>query len=86
MKQIEKVLKALANQRRLEIVRLLKKRRQATVGEIAEAIDLSFRATSKHLGVLRSAEILDKKQQGLQVWYFLSDQSSAVAKSVIHLI
>ncbi|MEK7640525.1 MAG: metalloregulator ArsR/SmtB family transcription factor [Patescibacteria group bacterium] len=86
MKQTEKILKALANQRRLEIVRLLKKRRQATVGEIAEAIDLSFRATSRHLGVLRSAEILDKKQQSLQVWYFISDQSSSIAKAVIHLI
>ncbi len=83
---MERVLKALANQRRLEIVRILKKRRQATVGEIAEAIDLSFRATSKHLGVLRSAEILDKKQQSLQMWYFLSDSPGEVAKSVIHLI
>ena len=70
MKQVEKILKALANQRRLEIVRLLKKRTRATVGEISKAIDLSFRATSRHLGVLHSAEILDKKQQSLQVWYF----------------
>lgn len=83
LKPVEKVLKALANQRRLAIVMFLKKKSNATVSEIAEEIDLSFRSTSKHLGVLRAAEVLDKKQSSLQVFYFLSDNLNLLVEAVI---
>lgn len=83
LKPVEKVLKALANQRRLAIVMFLKKKSNATVSEIAEEIDLSFRSTSKHLGVLRAAEVFDKKQSGLQVFYFLSEHPHPLAEIVI---
>ena len=51
-KELEWILKALANRRRLGILRVLKQNREATVGDIAAEIRLSFRSTSKHLGVL----------------------------------
>ena len=86
LKPVEKTLKALANQRRLAIVMFLKKKSNATVSEIAEEIDLSFRSTSKHLGVLRSAEILDKKQQSLQVFYFLSESLDPLTEAVIKFL
>ena len=83
LKSTEKILKALANQRRLAIVSFLKTKSSATVGEIAEEIDLSFKATSKHLDILRSAEILDKKQRSLQAFYFLPENPHPLAASVI---
>ncbi len=83
LKPAAKILKALANQRRLAIVMFLKKKSHATVGEIAEEIDLSFRATSRHLGVLSSAEILDKRQRSQQVFYFLSETPSSLAEATI---
>lgn len=86
LKPVEKVLKALANHRRLAIVMFLKNKTHATVSEIAEEIDLSFRSTSKHLGVLRSAEILDKKQRSLQVFYFLPEHPHPLAEIVIKSI
>jgi len=61
MKDFEKVLKALANRRRLSITRCLKDKGEASVGEIAEEIRLSFRSTSRHLGVLAAADILEKE-------------------------
>lgn len=86
MKELERTLKALANRRRLAIVRHLKVNREASVGEIAGAIKLSFRATSKHLGILAAANILDKEQRSLAVHYRLADALARPAKAVIHLV
>ncbi|MEK7208494.1 MAG: metalloregulator ArsR/SmtB family transcription factor [Patescibacteria group bacterium] len=71
MKEYERVLKAIANRRRLAIIAFLKKKHAATVGDIAEHIKLSFTSTSKHLNILARADILDKQQQSLEVYYFL---------------
>lgn len=83
MKEYERVLKALANRRRLAIIAFLKKRREATVGEIAEHIKLSFTSTSKHLNMLARTDILDKRQQGLEVYYFIGQQIPAIVQSTI---
>ncbi len=82
MKDIERVLKALANRRRLAIVKFLKKEKEATVGDIAESIKLSFKATSKHLGVLAAADIVDKEQRSLQMWYKLSPTMHHISKYI----
>ncbi len=82
MKELERQLKALANRRRLAIVKFLKKEKEATVGDIAETIKLSFKATSKHLGVLAAADIVDKEQRSLQMWYRLSLSIHHVSKYI----
>jgi len=86
MKQLEKILKALANKRRLAILQLLKNNREELVGEIARNIKLSFKATSKHLAILFSADILDKDQRSLQIYYSLSKTMHPMAKQAIHLL
>ena len=83
MKEYERILKALANRRRLAIISLLKKRREATVGDIAESIKLSFTSTSKHLTMLSRVDILDKRQQGLEVFYFMGTRIPSIAESTI---
>jgi DNA-binding transcriptional ArsR family regulator len=85
-KELERVLKMLANRRRIAIVRFLKERREASVGQIAEAIRLSFKATSKHLGLLASVSIVDREQRILTVWYRLGDEIPDVAKRVIAIL
>ena len=83
MKEYERILKALANRRRLAIISFLKKRHEATVGEIAEHIKLSFTSTPKHLNILARADILDKRQQGLEVYYFLGANIPAITQSTV---
>lgn len=83
MKEYERILKALANRRRLSIIALLKKRHEATVGDIADHIKLSFTSTSKHLNILAQADILDKRQQGLEVYYFLGTKIPPLVQSTI---
>jgi DNA-binding transcriptional ArsR family regulator len=86
MKQAEKILKALANRRRLAILKLLNKTTKASVGEIAREIKLSFKATSKHLGILRNADILEREQVNLQMYYSLIRPTSSIIKSVIEVL
>ncbi len=82
-KEIEKILKALANHRRLEILRVLKRGEDVTVGDIADVIHLSLKSTSRHLAVLAAARVLEKDQIGLEVYYELSPEMPRLAKQFI---
>ena len=86
MKELERTLKSLANRRRLGIVQFLKKRKEASVGELAEAIHLSFRSTSRHLAVLSGAGILEKEQRSIQVYYRLNPQKSPTLEHILLLL
>jgi DNA-binding transcriptional ArsR family regulator len=82
-RKLEKTLKALANRRRLTILRYLKKRGEASVGEIAGAINLSFKSTSRHLAVLTANDILDKEQKRLNVFYRLAANQKPPTRTTI---
>ena len=84
MKDLERIMKALANRRRLAILKLLKNRREAAVGEVAQEIRLSLKATSKHLSILYKADLVDRDQRGLSVFYHLSSEQTSVYKSVLN--
>lgn len=86
MKELERTLKALANKRRLAIIRLLKRNKEASVSEIAETIDLSFRSTSRHLAILFSANIVDKRQQSIEVYYRLALKKHTLCEFVLTLL
>lgn len=82
-KEMEKVLKALANHRRLQILGVLKRGKDVTVGEIAEIIHLSFKSTSRHLAVLAAAHVVEREQISLEVYYEISSEMPRLAKQVV---
>ena len=86
MKVLEKQLKALANRRRLEILSHLKRHSKSPVGQVAKEIKLSFKATSKHLGILKAADIIDREQVSLQMYYSLNQPQSTIIKSVLNVL
>ncbi len=86
MKELEKTLKALANRRRLAILRYLKKNREASVGEIAGEISLSLKATSKHLGILAACDIVEREQRSLQMFYRLASGQKPAARHILSLL
>ncbi|MBU0530939.1 metalloregulator ArsR/SmtB family transcription factor [Patescibacteria group bacterium] len=86
MKKLERILKALANERRLKILKLLKRDGETPVGEIAERIGLSFKATSKHLAILRQADLVDSRQVRLTVYYSIDQDLPPAGKSIINLL
>jgi len=79
-------LKALANRRRLAIIDLLRKGNEKSVGEIADNIKLSFRATSKHLSVLMNVDILEKEQRSLQMFYSLNKNAPSMVKQLLRIL
>lgn len=83
VKSLEKILKTLANKRRLAIICYLKKRHESRVGDIAKAINLSFTSTSKHLIRLYNADILERDQKNLEMWYKLASKQDNVANYII---
>lgn len=86
MRELEKQLKALANRRRLAILKYLKDKGEASVMQIAEEIKLSFKATSKHLGVLAARDVIDREQRGLQMFYRLADKQDLAVKHILSLL
>ncbi len=82
-KNLEKLLKAVANKRRLTILEYLSKKGEANVGNVAEHINLSFKSTSRHLAVLRSADLLDRDQRSREIFYSLSKDMPEVVKQIM---
>ncbi len=85
-KDLEKILKVLANRRRLAIIKYLKDSKQASVGDISGEINLSFRSTSKHLSILFSANLVDKDSKRTQVFYKLSDDYNTIIKHTVSML
>ena len=83
MKEQEKILKALANKRRLQIIKYLKNKKEATVGEIADHLKLSFKSSSKHLLMLMHTNIVEKEQRSLSAFYSLSSHYPPIIRSII---
>jgi|CXWL01.1.fsa_nt_gi ArsR family transcriptional regulator len=78
-RELERLLKALANKKRIVIMRHLKSG-PTTVGEIAKAIKLSIKATSHHLQLLSSAGYVVSEQEGLYVRYAINPQTDHAAR------
>jgi DNA-binding transcriptional ArsR family regulator len=66
----EDVLKALAEPRRQQILRLVRAAPRS-VGEIAEGVDVTQQAVSQHLQVLRDAGLVAVRQHGTRRLYVI---------------
>ncbi len=84
--QAEKVLKALANRRRLKIIKYVARNGRATVSELAEHLNLSFKSTSKHIAVLKNADVVDSEQISLSRFYTLTRPMSSLTKEIIFIV
>ncbi|BCN30519.1 autorepressor SdpR family transcription factor [Anaeromicropila herbilytica] len=65
------VFKALGDPTRREILKLLNER-DMNAGEIAERFDMSKPAITKHLDILREAELISSEKKGLFVIYSIN--------------
>ena len=73
-RHLTKVFKALSDGTRQEILRLLEDQ-QRTVGEIVGNFNLSQPTISRHLSVLKEAELVVDQRQGQNVIYRLNDDA-----------
>ena len=68
---IQNTLKALSDPSRREILELLKSGRHSA-GEIAEKFPVSGAAVSKHLSVLKDADLIRDAREGKFIFYELN--------------
>ena len=80
---VERIIKALANRRRLMILVCLRAKSFSTVGDLAETLRLSLKATSKHLLILKAAGIVDRGQAGLLAEYALAKPLHAIVRTTL---
>jgi DNA-binding transcriptional ArsR family regulator len=73
-RQMTKFFKALSDSTRQEILRLLEVD-QRTVGEIVSNFNLSQPTISRHLSVLKEADLVVDRRQGQNVIYRLNNES-----------
>jgi DNA-binding transcriptional ArsR family regulator len=69
-KNFSKYFKAIGDPTRLRILTLLSSK-EMTVNEITAAIGLSQPTISRHLGILREADIVADRREGQNVYYRL---------------
>ena len=83
VQQQEKILKALANRRRLAIVRYLARKERETVTDIANEISLSLLSTSKHLRILLAADVVDREQMNRYAQYALAKPRHKLVQAIL---
>lgn len=70
MSNIDEIFKALSDETRREIVKLLKER-DMSAGEISEYFSISKPSISFHLKILKNAELIESRKLGQNVIYSL---------------
>ena len=68
---MSKTFKALSDKTRREILKLLNNR-DMSAGEIAEHFDMSKPSISKHLDILREAELVSSEKKGQFIIYSIN--------------
>lgn len=68
---LQRTLKALADPTRREILNLLKSGKRSA-GEISDQFSISAAAVSRHLAVLREADLITDTRQGKFIFYELN--------------
>ena len=68
---LQQTLKALADPTRREILNLLKKGR-LSAGEITDHFDITAAAISRHLSVLKEADLVEDIRDGKYIYYELN--------------
>lgn len=68
---LQQTLKALADPTRREILNLLKGGR-LSAGEISEHFDITAAAISRHLSVLKEADLISDTREGKFIYYTLN--------------
>lgn len=68
---LQDTMKAISDPTRREILALLRKGRMAA-GDISEKFDMSAPAVSKHLNVLKTADLIRDAREGKHIYYELN--------------
>ncbi len=75
MKQLVKVFKALSDPNRIRIIKMLEVR-PLCVCEITNTLRLATSTVSKHLSLLKEADLIRDKKDGKWIYYHLNEEAA----------
>jgi CRISPR locus-related DNA-binding protein len=78
-----RMLKLLANEKRLLILCTLAAQGEASVSEIAEEVGLGMSALSQHLAKLREDGLVEARKEAQMVFYRIADPDAAKILKVL---
>ncbi len=78
------ICKALANEKRLEIIHLLGESRRCYAADLMDEVELTKTNLSQHMRVLREAEIVAFEREGTQIRYELTSPKIGEACETLH--
>ncbi|MBU0534163.1 MAG: metalloregulator ArsR/SmtB family transcription factor [Candidatus Omnitrophica bacterium] len=74
MRQLTKVFKALSDETKLRILKILQERNEICVCEIMQALNISQSRASRNLGILKNAGFITDRRDGLWVYYSINKE------------
>ena len=86
IKRYEEIFRALADQTRLRIVRLLFVGGESTVCELVDALRVPQYSVSRHLSILRHAKIVGERREGAWRYYSILSKSESFTGKLLALI
>ena len=75
-KEAARLLKLVANERRLRVLCRLASTGEATVGELARSVGLSQSALSQHLALMRDDGLVAFRREGQTIYYRIADPNT----------
>jgi ArsR family transcriptional regulator len=85
VRPLTRLFRALGDETRLRIVALLS-HGELCVCHLEAALDLNQSTASRHLGILRSAGIVDGRREGTWVYYALAGQPHATVAAALDVL
>jgi ArsR family transcriptional regulator len=85
MRELSRLFKALGDETRLRILKLLEKK-ELCVCEIEQALEIAQSRASRHLGILREAGLVRDRREGPWVVYRLNDDAHPEVRGVLETV
>jgi ArsR family transcriptional regulator len=85
IRPLTRLFRALGDETRLRIVALLS-HGELCVCHLEAALDLNQSTASRHLGILRSAGIVDSRREGTWVYYSITEQEHATVGKALDVL
>ena len=79
-RQLERIIKGVANHRRIEIMMLLEKRPELSLTEIADALHINFKTASEHVRRLAIAGLVMRRYEGATVRHAATNTGIIILK------
>ena len=86
MRTKSKIFKALSEKTRLEILKLLLKKKEMCVGGFVEKLKITQSKASRHLRYLVNVGLLNDRQEAVRVYFRISDNPEPVQAQVLEML